>query len=109
MSSHEFDPAGEFGAAVEEDQELHRARKFQVVLHNDDYTTMEFVTHVLMVFFRKTETDATAVMLSVHQTGRGIAGVYTRDVAETKVFEVTEYAKKNGMPLKLSTEPAPEE
>ncbi len=85
-----------------------KVRKWKVVLHNDDYTTMEFVIHILMQFFHKSETEATHIMLSVHHKGSGIAGVYTRDVAETKVKEVHDYAKEQGMPLKLTAEPADE-
>lgn len=81
-------------------------RRYKVIFHNDDYTTMEFVIHVLMKFFRKSETEATHIMLSVHHLGSGVAGVYTRDVAETKVKEVHDYAKERGMPLRLTAEPA---
>ena len=83
-----------------------KVRRWKVILHNDDYTTMEFVIHVLMKFFRKSETEATHIMLSVHHLGSGVAGVYTRDVAETKVKEVHDYAKERGMPLRLTAEPA---
>lgn len=85
-----------------------KIRRWKVVLHNDDYTTMEFVVHVLMKFFHKTDTEATHIMLSVHHKGSGIAGIYSRDVAETKVKEVSDYSKENGMPLKLTAEPADE-
>ena len=78
---------------------------FKVLLHNDDYTTMEFVVLVLMKFFHKTETEATHIMLSVHHKGHGVAGVYTKDVAETKVDQVHDYAKEHGMPLRLTVEP----
>ena len=66
---------------------------------------MEFVIDVLMKFFHKSETEATHIMLSVHHKGHGVAGVYTKDVAETKVAQVTDYAKEQGMPLRLSVEP----
>lgn len=85
-----------------------KVRRWKVVLHNDDYTTMEFVVFILMKFFHKSETEATHIMLSVHHKGSGIAGVYSRDVAETKVKDVHEYAKERGMPLKLTAEPADE-
>jgi len=83
-----------------------KPRQFKVVLHNDNYTTMEFVVLVLMHFFSRSETEATHIMLTVHHKGQGIAGVYTRDVAETKVQQVTRFAQDNGMPLKLTAEPA---
>lgn len=82
-----------------------KPRKFKVLLHNDNYTTMEFVVIVLMQFFRKSETEATHIMLLVHLRGQGVAGVYSKDVAETKVAEVTSFAQDNGMPLKVTAEP----
>lgn len=78
---------------------------YAVVFHNDDYTTMEFVVHVLMKYFHKDETEATHVTLSVHKKGKGIAGVYTYDIAETKVTQVTSYAREQGHPLKITMEP----
>jgi ATP-dependent Clp protease adaptor protein ClpS len=80
-------------------------RQYKVVLHNDNYTTMEFVVVVLMRFFRKSETEATHVMLTVHHRGSGVAGVYSKDVAETKIHEVCGFAEDFGMPLKLTAEP----
>jgi ATP-dependent Clp protease adaptor protein ClpS len=80
-------------------------RRYKVVFHNDDYTTMEFVVEVLISYFHKTQAEATHVMLTIHKTGRGIAGIYTREIAETKVAQVMDYAKKHGMPLLLTAEP----
>ena len=91
--------------ATERKEKLERVRRFKVVLHNYDYTTMEFVVMVLMKFFHKTDTEATHIMLSVHHKGHGVAGVYTKDVAETKVAQVQDYAKEQGMPLRLTVEP----
>lgn len=82
-----------------------RAKRYRVLFLNDDYTTKSFVVDVLERFFYMSEATATAFMLVVHQTGRGVAGVYTRDVAETKVEEVHEYAREYGMPLRLDIEP----
>ncbi len=92
--------------ATDERIRTKKPRQFKVVLHNDNYTTMEFVVMVLMKFFHKNETEATHIMLSVHHKGQGIAGVYNKDVAETKVHEVTSFAQESGMPLKLTAEPA---
>jgi len=78
---------------------------YKVIFHNDDFTTMEFVVMVLMQFFQKSETEATYIMLTVHRKGSAVAGVYTRDIAETKVQKVTEFAHEHGMPLLLTTEP----
>jgi ATP-dependent Clp protease adaptor protein ClpS len=93
------------GTVLERKPKVARPRLYRVVFHNDDYTTKWFVVHVLEMFFRMDETQATALMLAVHRQGSGVAGVYTRDIAETKVTEVMEYARENEMPLMLSAEP----
>ena len=82
-----------------------RPRLWKVLLHNDDYTTMEFVVQVLMEYFHKEETEAVAIMLSVHQKGLGVAGVYTKDVATAKVEQVTHTAEEAGYPLLVTAEP----
>jgi ATP-dependent Clp protease adaptor protein ClpS len=74
-------------------------------MHNDDYTTMEFVVHVLQKYFTKTPSEAQAIMLEVHTRGFGICGIFTFEVAESKVAKVTKYAREHGHPLKCSTEP----
>ena len=92
--------------AVEEGRpKLKEPSKHAVLLHNDDYTTMEFVIEVLRRFFQKTGEEATHIMLRVHQQGKGVAGIYTSDIAETKVVQVHEYAQSQGFPLKCSSEP----
>jgi len=90
---------------LEERRRTKRPRKWKVLLYNDDFTTMEFVVHVLVNHFHKGPAEATHVMLQVHRKGVGVAGVYTREVAETKVAEVTDEARAQGMPLKLTAEP----
>ena len=77
---------------------------FKVLLHNDDYTTMDFVVHVLMLVFRKTLDEATRIMLNVHQKGIGLCGIYPLGVAETKVETVTRMARENGHPLRCTME-----
>jgi ATP-dependent Clp protease adaptor protein ClpS len=99
------DPEQDDGLAVAERPRTKKPRRYHVVLHNDDYTTMEFVVHVLMKFFHMSETEATQVMLHVHHKGYGIVGDFTRDVAETKAAQVTDYAKEHGHPLRCTAEP----
>jgi len=77
---------------------------YKVLLLNDDYTTMDFVIMVLEVVFHKDNQEATKIMLKVHQEGRGVAGIFTRDVAETKVAIVHDLAHKNEHPLKCCIE-----
>ncbi|ADL56252.1 ATP-dependent Clp protease adapter ClpS [Gallionella capsiferriformans] len=77
---------------------------YKVVLYNDDYTTMEFVIDVLQRFFAINNERAQQLMLQIHNNGSATCGVYTRDVAETKVAQVTEYAQQNGHPLRCGTE-----
>lgn len=95
---------GEGDLATERRQRTRRPRRFKVLLHNDDYTTMEFVIEVLRRHFHKSPPEATQIMLQVHHKGVGVAGVYPRDVAETKVAEVTAEARREQMPLLLSLE-----
>lgn len=90
---------------LERDPKTHKPRLWKVVLHNDDYTTMEFVVWVLQMVFQKDQEEAMTLMLAVHQTGRGVAGVFTRDIAETKANQVMELAEANAMPLLCTTEP----
>ena len=79
---------------------------YKVILHNDHYSTMDFVVEVLMKIFQKTATEATKIMLDVHVKGRGICGIYTYDVAVTKVSRVHQMAKMKEFPLKCSYEEA---
>jgi ATP-dependent Clp protease adaptor protein ClpS len=101
----ETDEGGEI--AVQEGRpKLKEPPRFAVILHNDDYTTMEFVLEVLERFFKKTRQEATEITLRVHHEGRGVAGIYSRDIAETKTAQVNEAARSRGFPLKCTTEPA---
>ncbi len=84
-----------------------RPRLYRVVLLNDDYTPMEFVVLVLGRYFRKSAVEAETIMLAVHRKGQGVAGVYTREVAETKVTQVTQHARREGYPLRVVAEPEP--
>jgi len=73
--------------------------RFQVLLLNDDYTTMDFVVEVLTKFFAKNEEQAHAIMLKVHIDGEGVCGTYSHDIAQTKVSQVIEFSRKNEQPL----------
>ncbi|MBT6279264.1 MAG: ATP-dependent Clp protease adapter ClpS [Candidatus Thioglobus sp.] len=78
---------------------LEKPKRFQVLLLNDDYTTMEFVVEVLMRFFSKNEESANAIMIKIHVDGEGICGTYSHDIAQTKVTQVTDFARNNEQPL----------
>ena len=92
------------GVATEQRREVKEPPMFKVLLHNDDYTSMDFVILILESVFHKRAEDATRIMLNVHQQGIGVAGVYTRDMAETKVALVHDLARQHEYPLKCSLE-----
>jgi ATP-dependent Clp protease adaptor protein ClpS len=85
-------------------RKLKKPKLYKVLLHNDDYTTMEFVVFVLMSVFHRSETDAVQIMLHVHKSGIGVAGVYTYDVAETRIAQVEALARQHEYPLRCSME-----
>lgn len=84
--------------------EVSYPKPWLVWIHNDDYTPMEFVVDVLRRFFGKNVVEAQQLMLKVHHDGKAIAGSYTKDIAETKVIQVTQIAEKEGYPLLLTFE-----
>ena len=92
------------GVKTEERQEVLTPSLYKVFLINDDYTTMDFVIHVLEKVFHKPPVEATQIMLHVHKNGKGLAGVYMREIAETKISTVDELARQNGFPLKCTME-----
>jgi ATP-dependent Clp protease adaptor protein ClpS len=105
-SHPEYDQDG--GNAVMLEAAKPRLKKpplYRVILLNDDYTTMEFVVRVLQLIFHHDEERAAQIMMHVHQKGAGICGVYTREIAETKVEQVVEFAKRNEHPLQCTMEP----
>jgi ATP-dependent Clp protease adaptor protein ClpS len=91
------------------DEKVDHPRLWRVLLHNDDFTTQEFVVWVLETVFHLSPADAFAVMMHVHQSGVGVAGLFTRDVAETKVKATQKLAEQNEFPLLVTLEPDPEE
>jgi len=94
------------GVITETEKKVKHPPMYRVLLHNDDYTTMEFVVQVLQEVFHKTVADATQIMLHVHRNGIGVAGVYTYEVAETKVAIVEAMARQHEFPLKCTLEEA---
>jgi ATP-dependent Clp protease adaptor protein ClpS len=105
VSSTPIDPSHQQESDVEEQPRTQPPRKYKVLFHNDDYTTMEYVVLVLREFFFKTETEAAHIMMTVHKRGNAVAGIYPRDIAETKVSQVMEHAREYGMPLMVTSEP----
>ena len=90
---------------VKDRQKIDRPKKYKVVFHNDDYTPMNLVTLILMEVFNKPQQDAEAIMMNVHKRGKGIAGIYSKQIAETKVETTKMYARQAGYPLYATTEP----
>ncbi len=96
------------GSQYDEDvileDEVREPRLYRVLLHNDDYTSMDFVIHVLVKIFRKNADEAQHIMLSVHERGTGLCGIFTREIAETKVMQVRSMARDAGFPLLCTCE-----
>ena len=92
------------GVIVKAKPKTKKPAMYKVLMLNDDYTPMEFVVHVLERFFGKSREEATQIMLHVHKRGVGICGVFTYEVAETKVTQVTEFARRNQHPLRCTLE-----
>lgn len=100
--NHELDEDGSVATIVK--KKLQRPKKYKVLLHNDDYTTMEFVVFILESVFGKTYDEAEAIMLEIHQKGMGVCGIYTYEIAESKAKKVEYLAKENSFPLLCSVE-----
>jgi len=88
------------------ERKLKKPKMYKVLLHNDDYTTMEFVVFVLQGIFHRSEADAVQIMLHVHKNGVGVAGVYSYEVAETRISQVETLARQHEYPLRCSMEEA---
>ena len=94
----------EHGLVTETKKKVKRPPLYKVLLHNDDYTTKEFVVQVLQYIFHKEQTEAVQIMLHVHKKGIGVAGVYSYEVAETKVTQVLDFARQHQHPLQCTME-----
>ena len=90
---------------TQEKVELKKPKLFKVILLNDDYTPMEYVVNLIKVVFRKNESEAVNIMLMVHKKGSGVCGIFTKEIAETKVETVLKMAKSDQHPLKCIMEP----
>ena len=91
--------------SLKDDIEIIKPKLYKVILHNDDYTSMDFVVMIITEVFAKSASEATKIMYDVHNKGKGIVGVYTYDIALTKIEKVTAIAKEYEFPLKCSAEP----
>jgi ATP-dependent Clp protease adaptor protein ClpS len=105
MAAH---PSESLLAETRSTEKVQRPRMWRVLLHNDDYTTQEFVVWVLETVFQKPRGEAFAIMMSVHRSGLGIAGVFTHDVAQTKMKKTQQLAEQHEYPLLVTMEPEPE-
>lgn len=103
--ARKVDPDSEVLTESRTEKKLQKPPLYRVLLHNDNYTTRDFVVAVLREVFHKSEPEAVQIMLHVHYNGVGVAGVYTFEVAETKVKTVEKLARENEFPLRLSMEP----
>ncbi len=99
-----YAPDTEEEVISETEEDISEPSMYKVLIHNDDYTTMEFVVEILMLVFNKSPETAMQIMLSVHEKGVGLCGVYTYDVAETKVEMVASLAQEHDFPLKCTME-----
>lgn len=96
--------SNEIEIELEDDLDLQEPKKYKVFLLNDDFSTMDFVIDILVIVFRKSVDEASAIMLNIHNNGRDICGVYTHEIASTKVAQVKTMAREKGFPLKAVME-----
>ncbi len=97
-------PDNDDATLLDEEIEIEEPKLYKILLHNDDYTSMEFVVFILTSIFHKSIDDATAIMLSVHNNGIGVAGVYTKEICEMKIDLVHDLAEENQFPLRCTME-----
>ncbi|MFI5182901.1 MAG: ATP-dependent Clp protease adapter ClpS [Vicinamibacteria bacterium] len=106
MSVGQDERKGDSSVVEKTDVRTRRPQLFKVLLHNDDYTTMQFVVEVLESVFEKSPAEAHRIMMNVHTQGHGVCGAYTHEIAETKVSFVHDLARAQGFPLRASMEEA---
>ncbi len=106
MPKKKMDKQSDLGLKDGQRHKIEPPKKYKVILHNDDYTTMEFVVQVLVSVFHKSKEEAARIMLNVHQKGAGLCGVYAKEIAETKVAIVGEVAQQHEFPLRCTMEEA---
>nr|WP_026399343.1 ATP-dependent Clp protease adapter ClpS [Acetobacter nitrogenifigens] len=104
LSEDERDNTPNTGVLIKARPRTQKPAMYKVLMLNDDYTPMEFVVHVLERFFQKTRDEATSIMLQVHKRGVGVCGVFTYEVAESKVTQVMDLARQNQHPLQCTIE-----
>jgi ATP-dependent Clp protease adaptor protein ClpS len=109
MSGETNQNDGEVASIEKEEIKTKKPPKYKVLMHNDDYTSMEFVVHVLKRFFLKTQGEAESIMLKIHHEGLAVCGIFTHEVAESKTVKVNRYSRSKGHPLKCSVEPCEDE
>jgi ATP-dependent Clp protease adaptor protein ClpS len=105
MPKKKMDKQSDIGVLDKQKNKVEPPRKYKVVLYNDDYTSMDFVVVILETLFHRSKAEATRIMLNVHNKGRGIAGVYSKEIADTKVAQVKQAAAQYELPLLAEAEP----
>ena len=102
--SEDYDEDGQEEHGILEKIRIKRPSLYRVLMHNDDYSTMEFVIIVLERFFNKNSLEAEQIMFEIHNKGLGLCGVYTKDIAQTKMVQVSKFAQEQKYPLKVTIE-----
>lgn len=103
--SNENETKEQTGVVTKVKTETKKPKMYSVIMHNDDYTPMDFVVGILVKIFHKTNKEAQEIMLKVHQEGKAICGIYTFEIAESKTLKVNRFSRDSGHPLKCSFEP----
>jgi len=104
VAKKKLDKKSNVGVLDREDRKVQKPKKYKAVMYNDDYTPMDFVIIILMEVFHKPADEAVSLMMDVHKKGRGIAGVYTKEICETKCIKACQIAKTTGYPFLVKAE-----